>query len=213
MNAEPVLWVDLILTTLRVTAIALAVAVPLALTATVALREIASPWMRIRLRPWVTLFATMPPVVFAYGACEVGRLTGVGPRLAGVTLGVLLAPVLTRLLDTAMRAAPEHLRDAALALGATRLEAWRQVLVPMAREQIVSAVLFTLVRAIGEGVIVALVSHGAVPTLAAEPMNTVAYGRALSESDITHIVMIGLVLVVVSVTLHLIAAKLARLPS
>jgi ABC-type phosphate transport system permease subunit len=202
-------WIELLGTTVRVTAIAMALAVPLAFAGTVAMRELATANQRALLRPWLTLLATMPPVVFAYGALELGRLVGVGPRLAGLTLGLLLAPFLTRLLDTAMRSAPEHLRDAALALGSTRLEAWRQVLLPTAATQVASAIMFTMVRAVGEGVIVALVAHGSGVTLAAAPMNDAMYGRALDAPDAANIGVVGLVLVVGTVVLHRIAARLA----
>ncbi|MBC7792249.1 MAG: ABC transporter permease subunit [Clostridia bacterium] len=211
LGAGCVPWVRLSLATLKVTAIAIVVALPLAFAATIAIREIATPTVRRLLRPWLTLLATMPPIVFAYGACEISRTVGVGAQLSPLTLGLLLAPFLTRLLDRAMLSAPEHLRDAALALGATRLEAWRQVLLPTAATQVASAVLFTTVWAVGEAVIVALVNPGIALTLAAEPMNTALYGRVFTPLDFANIAWIGLSLIAMTLVLHRIAVRLARL--
>ncbi|HSI04845.1 MAG: ABC transporter permease subunit [Myxococcota bacterium] len=191
--------------TLTVSFLALAVALPLGLTMAVTLRELASPALRLAIRPWLALFATMPPIVFAYLAITVQR--GVRwSQIPALTLGLLLAPFVARVFDTALRNAPEGMRDAALALGATRLEAWLHILLPASARAMASAVLLTFVRAIGESVVVAVAASTEVTTLAAEPVRA-ALGRGppLSHPDIF---VVGGVLVAATVVLHRLAMRL-----
>lgn len=192
--------------TARVSFTALAVALPLGFAVAVTMRELASPALRLAVRPWLALFATMPPIVFAYMAVNVQR--GVRwPMVPALTLGLFLAPFVARVCETALRNAPEGMRDAALALGATRLEAWMQILLPASARALASAVVLTLVRAIGESVIVALASPPEGPsTLAAEPIRAaLGTGPTLNPQDVF---VIGGLLALITVILQYGATRL-----
>ena len=191
--------------TMTVSLVAMAVGLPLGFAMAVTVRELASPALRVAIRPWLALFATMPPIVFAYFAITVQR----GLRwqhVPAVTLGLLLAPFVARVFDTALRNAPEGMRDAALALGATRLEAWLHILLPASSRAMASAVLLTLVRAIGESVIIALAAPPGPTTLAAEPLRA-ALGRAPASSP-QDVFVVGGVLVAATIVLHRVAMRL-----
>lgn len=194
----------LCLRTMSVSAVALLTSLPLGLAVAVTLRELASPVLRAAIRPWLALFATMPPLVFAYLAIALQRhLTS--PTVPALTLGLLLAPFVARVFDTALRSAPEGMRDAALALGATRLEAWTQILLPASASGLVSAALLALVRALGESVIIAVASQPGPSTLAAEPLRAVlGLSRALTQQDLF---VIAAVLVVATLALHRLASR------
>ncbi len=191
--------------TLSVSLVALAVGLPLGLATAVTLRELASPALRLAIRPWLALFATMPPIVFAYFAITMQRAIH-SPHVPALALGLLLAPFVARVFDTALRNAPEGMRDAALALGATRLEAWLHILLPASARAMASAVLLTLVRAIGESVVIALAVPSGPTTLAAEPLRAaLGRGPALSQQDVF---VVGGLLVAMTLVLHRLAMRL-----
>lgn len=195
----------LLLGTLRISAIAIVVALPLGFAMSVSMRELATPALRGAVRSWITLFATMPPIVFAYVALALEH-TVKTEGAAALTLGLMLAPAVTRLFDTALKSAPERMRDAAMALGATRLEAWMRVVLPIAAHGLGSAALLVLVRALGESVIVALAAPEGVKTLAGEALRA-GMGDD-STSDRHEIFLIGAVLVGITLVLHRIAIAL-----
>lgn len=191
--------------TASVSLLALGVALPLGLSVAITLRELASPALRLAVRPWLGLFATMPPIVFAYLAITLQHAIR-WQQIPAISLGLLLAPFVARVFDTALRNAPEGMRDAALALGATRLEAWLQILLPASSRAMASAVLLTLVRAVGESVIVALAAPSGTTTLAAEPLRAaLGSGPPLEHQDVF---VVGGLLVAATVILQRLAMRL-----
>jgi phosphate transport system permease protein len=191
--------------TLRVSSIAVLVALPTGFAVAVSVRELLTPTVRVSVRSFISLFATMPPIVFAYVAIAIER--GVHTEnAAALTLGVMLAPAVARLFDTALRSAPERMRDAAMALGATRLEAWTRVVMPIAAKGLASAALLAFLRALGESVIVALAAPETTRTFAGEALRA-GMGRAPGVGP-HEIFIIGAVLLVVTLVLHRIALVL-----
>lgn len=86
-----------------------------------------------------------------------GSATGYGFLTAGVVLAIMVLPIMTALSRDVIRAVPRALREASLALGATRAETIWSVVLPYARVGVTGAVLLSLGRALGETIAVYLI--------------------------------------------------------
>ncbi|MGK5499136.1 phosphate ABC transporter permease subunit PstC [Streptomyces sp. URMC 125] len=167
--------------TLMITAIAIAVALPLGLGAAVYLSEYASPRTRKIFKPVLEVLAGIPTVVFGFFALKfVTPLlqdiwpAGDGPEVfnalsAGFVMGIMIIPTIASLSEDAMSAVPRSLRDGAFALGSSRMQVSTRVVVPAALSGIVAATVLGISRAIGETMIVA-VAAGGRPNLSADPL-------------------------------------------
>lgn len=86
-----------------------------------------------------------------------GTFNGFGYLTAGVVLAIMVLPILVALSRDVIRAVPRALREASLALGATKAETIWSVVLPYARVGITGAVLLSLGRALGETIAVTMV--------------------------------------------------------
>ena len=87
---------------------------------------------------------------------------------AGLVMGIMLIPFVSSLSDDIITSVPRSLRDGSLGLGATRSETIKRVIMPAALPGIVSALLLTASRAIGETMIVVLAA-GVAANLTLDP--------------------------------------------
>ena len=161
----PLLW-----GTLYISLIALLIAVPIGVFAAIYLSEYATGRVRAWAKPALEILAGIPTIVYGFFA-----LTTVGPLLrdyiaiplelsnsgssvmtAGVVMGIMIIPFVSSLSDDIINSVPQAMRDGSYALGATRSETVRQVVLPAALPGIVGAVLLAASRAIGETMIVVL---------------------------------------------------------
>jgi phosphate transport system permease protein len=170
------LW-PLLSGTLLTTAVAISVAVPLGLLAAIYLSEFASPRVRRTLKPALELLAGVPTVVFGYFALLLvtPALQKVIPGLAGfnalgpgLVMGTMILPIVASLSEDALYAVPSSLREAALALGASRLATVFRVVLPSALSGIAASTILALSRAIGETMIVTIAA-GQQPRLTLDP--------------------------------------------
>ena len=99
-------------------------------------------------------------------------LAGFNALGAGVVMGIMIIPFVSSLSDDVMNAVPQSLRDGAYALGATRSETIRQVVLRAALPGIVGGVLLAVSRAIGETMIVVMAA-GLVANLTINPLEAV----------------------------------------
>ena len=170
---------------LLITAIAMAVAVPIGLLSALYLNEYASPRMRAVVKPLLEILAGVPTVVYGFFAAlsvapwirAAGQALGLAVAsesalAAGLVMGVMIIPFVSSLSDDAMAAVPASLREGSLALGATRSETMRRVILPAALPGVVGAVLLAVSRAIGETMIV-LMAAGLAARLTANPLAAV----------------------------------------
>jgi phosphate transport system permease protein len=156
----------LLVSTLVVTGIAVAIAVPLGLGAAVYLSEYARPRTRRALKPVLEVLAGIPTVVYGFFALfalgPIVRGMWWGDRqpsfqnllIAGVAMGVMIVPTVASLAEDAMTAVPRALRYGAYALASTRMQVATRVVFPAAFSGIVAAVVLGISRAIGETMIV-----------------------------------------------------------
>lgn len=164
--------------TLLVATIACAVAVPLGLLAAVALSNYLPKRIARVVKPILELLAGIPTVVYGYFALLfvtpliqklIPRTAVFNSLSAGIVMGMMILPMVASLSDDAISAVPRSYREAAYALGASRLDVIRRVLLPAALPGIVAAVILAISRAIGETMIVAI-AMGQQPRLTLDPL-------------------------------------------
>lgn len=166
--------------TVVTSALALLLAVPLGVGAAIFLAELAPPKLSDGMTFLIELLAAVPSVIFgligifvlipvlvkvvpvlkdALGPLPIfsGPFYGVSILSAGVVLSVMVAPFIISVSREVLLAVPRDLREAALALGATRWETTWQVVVPYARRGIMGSVFLALARALGETMAVTMV--------------------------------------------------------
>jgi len=140
--------------TFYVTLITVAFAVPLGVAAAIYLNEYALQGRFTRLvRMSLRNLAGVPSIVFGlFGMAVFVKLFGFGPSLvaAGFTLGLLTLPVTVTASEEALRTVPRAYREGSFALGATRWQVVRTVVVPRAIPGILTGTILGLARAAGE---------------------------------------------------------------
>jgi phosphate transport system permease protein len=171
--------------TLLISAIAMAVAVPIGLMAAIYLSEYAGKRFRDAAKPLMEILAGIPTVVYGFFAAlavapamrNLGQAVGLdvsseSALAAGLVMGIMIIPFISSLSDDMINAVPQALRDGAYALGATKSETIRQVVIPAALPGIVGGVLLAVSRAIGETMIVVMAA-GLTANLTLNPLKTV----------------------------------------
>ncbi len=171
--------------TLLITFVAMAVAVPVGLLSAIFLNEYSGDRTRSILKPALEVLAGVPTVVYGFFAAltvaplirDAGTWIGLdvaseSALAAGATMGVMIIPFVSSLSDDAMAAVPQALRAGSLAMGATRSETVRIVVLPAALPGIVGAVLLAISRAVGETMIVVMAA-GLAANLTANPLSAV----------------------------------------
>jgi phosphate transport system permease protein len=165
--------VPLFVGTLKVTLVAMVIAVPLGIAAAVFASEFAPRRLREVLKPTIELLAGIPSVVLGFFALMVMATTfqdafGFSFRLNAVVAGAALAltviPVIFTVSEDALTAVPRAYREASLALGATRWETAFKVVLPAAAPGVLAAVVLGFGRSIGETMIVLMASGNAAMT-------------------------------------------------
>ncbi len=178
-------FVPLLTGTLLITLIAIFVAGPLGLFSAIYLSEYATPRVRALVKPILEILAGIPTVVLGFfAALTVAPLIrGWGEHFgldiasesalaAGVVMGMMIIPFISSLSDDVINAVPQSLRDGAYALGATKSETIRKVVLPAALPGIVSAFMLAISRAIGETMIVVMAA-GLAANLTFNPLDAV----------------------------------------
>lgn len=171
--------------TLLVSAIAMLIAIPAGLMSAIFLSEYTSPRLRSIIKPLLEILAGIPTVVYGFFAAltvaplvrELAAAIGLeatseSALAAGLVMGVMIIPFISSLSDDVIRAVPQSLRDGALALGATRSETIKQVVLPAALPGVVGGILLAVSRAIGETMIVVMAA-GLAANLTANPLESV----------------------------------------
>lgn len=174
-------------------AIAISVAGPLGILTAIFLSEYAPTSLRQILKPILEILAGVPTIVYGYFALlfvtpllkklipDLGGFNALSP---GIVMGIMIVPLVSSLSEDAMYAVPRGLRDAAYALGSSRLQTAWQVVVPAAFSGITASFVIAISRAIGETMLVAIAA-GQMPNLTFNPLVPI-------ETMTTYIVQISL---------------------
>lgn len=219
--------------TFLISAIAMLVAVPTGILSAIYLAEYAHPRFRAVVKPLLEILAGVPTVVYGFFAVltvapairAIGTAVGIpsSPNSAlatGLVMGVMIIPFISSLSDDAFSAVPRAMRDGSLALGATKGETIRKVLLPAALPGIIGGVLLALSRAVGETMIVVMAA-GLIAKITANPFDAVTTVTVqivtllIGDSEFDNpktlaAFALGLVLFIVTLILNLIALRTVR---
>ena len=221
----------LVSATLTTTTFAMLIAVPLGLGVAIYLSEFASPRLRRIIKPTLEVLAGIPTVVYGYFA-----LTFMTPVLrsifgrdvvdiyntasAGIVMGILILPLISSMSEDALSAVPRSLREAALSMGATRLETAIKIVLPAAISGLAAAMIIGISRAIGETMIVGIAA-GAGPNFTLNPFKgaetmtghivRISGGDLSYDSiDYNSLFAIGILLFFMTLVLNLISQRIVR---
>jgi phosphate transport system permease protein len=157
--------------TASVAALAMALAVPFGLGTAIYISEFSSPRARETLKVVIELLSAVPSVVWGFIGLTVmsrlivryaGAAVGVNLLNGGIIVALMSLPIIVSISEDALKAVPDHYREAALALGATRWQTVFRVLLPAARNGLLAAVLLGVGRAVGETMAVLMATGHAV---------------------------------------------------
>jgi phosphate transport system permease protein len=225
--------------TLATSAIALLIALPLGLGAAICLAELVPEHVSDPLTFLVELLVAVPSVVYGLVGVFVlvplmrivgtpiadtfgwiplfkGPVYGIGLLTAGVLLAFMVLPFIVAVSREVLLAVPQSQRDASLALGATRWETVRHVVLPYARSGILGSVFLALARALGETMAVTMVI-GNRPDISASlfaPAHTMAavlaneFTEATGDVYLSALIEIALVLFGITLIINALARLL-----
>ncbi|MFA6000586.1 MAG: phosphate ABC transporter permease subunit PstC [Thermoleophilia bacterium] len=160
----------LVLGSLLVTAVAIVIAIPMGIGTAVYIAEVAPVWLKEILKPLMEIVAAIPSVVLAFIgltllAPYLQDLLHLNTGLTALTGGIMLAfmalPTIVSIAEDAINAVPRSYREGSLAMGATRWQTTRRVVVPAAMSGISASVMLGIGRAIGETMVVLMVTGNA----------------------------------------------------
>jgi phosphate transport system permease protein len=209
--------------------VAIAVALPLGLMSAIFMSELATPRWRLVLKPALEVLAGVPTIVYGYFALIVVTpilqllipdLAGFNALSPGIVMGIMITPMIASLTEDALYAVPKGLREAAYALGASRVPTIWRVVVPAAMGGIAASVILAVSRAVGETMIVAIAA-GQEPRLTLDPRVPIetmtAYIVQVSMGDIPAgtpeyrtIFVVGTALFLVTLCMNVLSYRLAK---
>ena len=205
----------------------LLIAGPLGIGSALFLSEFAGKRMRAVAKPVIEVLAGIPSVVYGFFALLVISpilQDGLGASYfnalsAIIVMAIMVLPIIVSISDDAMRAVPSHLREASLALGATRWETSTRVVMPAASSGIMASLLLGLGRALGETMVVMLAA-GSLAKLTLNPLDEVmtmtTYIAQVATGDIPPGVAVsaafavGLLLFLITYAVNIVAARVVE---
>jgi len=225
--------VPLFLGTFLISLIAMCVALPVGLFAAVYMAEYASQNVRAWAKPVLEVLACIPTVVYGFFAAitvspivvVVAQFFGLNVEYTnalapGLVMGIMITPFISSLSDDVLNAVPNKLREGAYALGTTRAETIKHIVLPAAFPGILAASLLGVSRALGETMIVVMAA-GLRPNMTINPLEdlttvTVQISDSLTgdlafDSPATQSAFaLGLVLFAVTLIFNLISSVMVR---
>jgi phosphate transport system permease protein len=225
--------IPLFVGTALITLIAMAVAGPVGLLSAIYMAEYSSPRLRAVAKPMLEILAGVPTVVFGFFAAitiaplikSTGQSLGFdvaseSALAAGLVMGVMIIPFVSSLSDDVINAVPQALRDGSYAMGATRAETIRRVVLPAALPGIVSAFMLAISRAVGETMIVVMAAGlagvltfnplEAVTTVTVQIKTLLVGDQEFDSVKTLSAFALGLVLFFFTLSLNVIALRIVR---
>ncbi len=186
-TAEPAMQfgtLPLILGTLLVSVFAILFALPIGIATAIYMAEVANPKFRNIMKPVIELLAGIPSVVFGFFGLIVivpiirdwFNLPVGETALAGsIILGIMALPTIITVSEDAIRNTPRAMKEASLALGATKWQTISRVVLPYSMSGITAAAILGIGRAIGETMAVLMVTGNAavMPHSLLQPVRTI----------------------------------------
>jgi phosphate transport system permease protein len=163
-----------IMGTLVITAVATVISVPIGIMAAIYLNEYGEGRLRRALTFFVDVMTGIPSIVaglFAYALFEI--FFGPGIRLGvmgSVALSLLMIPIVIRSTEEVLKIVPDHLREAAYALGTPKWKTIVKIVLPTAFAGLVTGVMIAIARIVGETAPL-LVTTGVVDSMNTNPFD------------------------------------------
>jgi phosphate transport system permease protein len=214
--------------------IAMIVAIPLGLMSAIFLTQYAHTTVRAWMKPILEILAGVPTVVYGYFAAltvapavrDFGIAIGVtsasseSALAAGLVMGIMIIPFVSSMADDSIAAVPQAMRDGSLALGATKSETIRKVVLPAALPGVVGGVLLAVSRAIGETMIVVMAAglaanltanpFASVTTVTAQIVQLLTGDQEFDSAKTLAAFALGLLLFLITLVLNLVALTVVR---
>ena len=214
--------------------IAMIVAIPLGLMSAIFLTQYAPQRVRAWLKPILEILAGVPTVVYGYFAAltvapmvrDLGLALGISSAssesalAAGLVMGIMIIPFVSSMADDSIAAVPQAMRDGSLALGATRSETIKKVVLPAALPGVVGGILLAVSRAIGETMIVVMAAGLAanltlnpfesVTTVTTQIVQLLTGDQEFDSAKTLAAFALGLLLFIITLILNLIALHVVR---
>ncbi|MCY7399168.1 MAG: phosphate ABC transporter permease subunit PstC [Sphingomonas bacterium] len=214
--------------------IAMIVAIPLGLMSAIFLTQYAPLRLRAWLKPILEILAGVPTVVYGYFAAltvapvirDFGLAIGISSAssesalAAGLVMGIMIIPFVSSMADDSIAAVPQAMRDGSLALGATRSETIKRVVLPAALPGVVGGVLLAVSRAIGETMIVVMAAglaanmtanpFASVTTVTVQIVQLLTGDQEFDSAKTLAAFALGLLLFIITLILNLIALRVVR---
>lgn len=226
--------------TLLTSFVALLIAVPVGLGTAIYLAEYAPGWMRKSVSLLVDLLAAIPSVIYGLWGVFVlvplmrnhvqpflsktlgflplfqGPAYGVGFLSAGIILAIMIVPFIVSVSREVILAVPPVFKEAAYAVGTTRWEAMRSVILSYGKAGIIGGIILALGRAIGETMAVTMIIGNNVTMSASlfSPGYTLAsvianeFAEAATDLYLSALIEMGLILFIVSIVVNIAARVL-----
>jgi len=220
--------------TFIITAIAIAVALPIGVFSAIYMSEYATDNVRTTVKPLLEILAGIPTVVYGFFAAitvapaivHLADIFGLDASFnsalaAGVVMGIMIIPVISSLSDDVINAVPDSLRKGTLALGMTKAETIKDIVLPSALPGIISATLLAISKALGETMIVVMAAGMNANKFSINPLEdmttvTVQIVTALTgdfefdSPDTLSAFALGLVLFVVTLVLNIVSVMMIK---
>lgn len=234
--AEPSFGIAyIILSSIVGTAFSVLLGVPVGLLTAVFLTEVSQKRLAAIVQPAVELLAAIPSVIYGllgmmllnpllyklekviFAGSSTHQFTGGANLLAAIiVLAIMILPTVISVSASAIRAVPQHLRAASLALGASKMQTIFKVTVPAAKSGILTGVVLGIGRALGEAMAINMVAGGSVNLPL--PFNSVRFLTTQLVSEMgyaegTHrqvLFTVGLVLYLFILAVNLVLLKLRK---
>ena len=234
--AEPQFGIAyIILSSVVGTAFSVLLGVPIGLMTAVFLTEVSAKRMAAVVQPAVELLAAIPSVIYGlvgmmvlnpamyklekliFAGSSTHQFTGGANVLSAViVLAIMILPTVISVSASSLRAVPDSLRAASLALGASKMQTVFRVTIPAARSGILTGVVLGIGRALGEAMAINMVAGGSVNLPL--PFNSVRFLTTqlvseMSYAEGTHrqvLFTVGLVLYLFILAVNLVLLKLRK---
>ena len=234
--AEPQFGIAyIILSSIVGTAFSVLLGVPVGLMTAVFLTEVSGKRMAAVVQPAVELLAAIPSVIYGlvgmmvlnpamykleklvFAGSSTHQFTGGANVLSAViVLAIMILPTVISVSASSLRAVPDSMRAASLALGASRMQTVFRVTIPAARSGILTGAVLGIGRALGEAMAINMVAGGSVNLPL--PFNSVRFLTTqlvseMSYAEGTHrqvLFTVGLVLYLFILAVNLVLLKLRR---
>ena len=224
---------SLFIGTLQISLLAMLIAVPIGLFSAIYLAEYASKQAVKIIKPILEILAGIPTVVYGFFAAltlgpsirnlatSLGISSSSESMLAtGIIMGIMIVPFISSLSHDIINAVPQSLRDGSFAVGSTKSEMIKKVLIPAALPGIVSSILLAMSRAIGETMIVVMAAgltanltmnpFDSVTTVTVQIVSLLVGDQEFSSAKTLSAFALGLVLFIITLILNIIALRVVK---